>query len=279
MPPWFADERYSASGILPRSPATEVDTIVDWCLGGAPEGERNDADAPPEPRAVDGVRPVARDSGGLRPPCGDGRSAPRGASRNRTSAGADTAMNRVTAGAADRRSLGGLLRRPEGKKAAAPSLPQSPVKEPEIWPEGTHRASGFRRTRPSLIRIRYKKTWLEEGKEIRDRSEVALSFAAKAVPIESVVVGSSAVYSVPRDVEVLSVLPSIDAGVELASGRGHSPRRNHASAHPPSRPRPEWPRTYWLEEPVQLPKGSRLRVTKTPSNAADSSLVFNIASN
>ena len=45
MPPWFADERYGRFRHSPALTAGEVDTIVDWCLGGTPEGDPADASA------------------------------------------------------------------------------------------------------------------------------------------------------------------------------------------------------------------------------------------
>jgi hypothetical protein len=124
-----------------------------------------------------------------------------------------------------------------------------------------------------LVGIHYEKTWLDEGKEIRDRSSVALSFATKkAEPVESILVGAQESPPVPRDVEVLSLLPSIDTNVESLLAEAVL---SDGTTRPLIRlrnPDPGWPRTYWLEKPVALPKGSRLRVT----TAGSSALVFNI---
>ncbi len=178
-----------------------------------------------------------------------------------TSARADSAIGRVSAGAAERRSLGALLRRPEGEEGRSPrGFLDRRRRSRESGPKA--RECGVPANASLLVRIHYKKTWLDEGKEIRDRSEVALSFAAKGRPIESVVVGASAVYSLTRDVEVLSVLPSIDAGVESLQAEAVLPDGTTRPLIGLRAPDPAWPRTYWLEEPIQLPKGSRLRVRR-----------------
>jgi hypothetical protein len=49
MPPWFVDE---TSGVLRHSPsltAREIDTVVDWCVGGTPEGALDSSGGEAEP--------------------------------------------------------------------------------------------------------------------------------------------------------------------------------------------------------------------------------------
>ncbi len=205
MPPWFADERYARSGIFLAlgDRGRHHRRLVSR---GAPEGERNDADAPPEPRAATESDRCSR----FRRPSSSVRRWRKRATRrfSRPDFGGSGFYDRSSFGRSGRpwfaRRSSSSFRK--GRRRVPRSLPGLPVKEPR---------SGRRARRPgSGERLPLDSDSLQEDvargrKGNSGRSEVALSFAAKAVPIESVVVGSSAVYSLPRDVEVLSVLPSI----------------------------------------------------------------------
>ena len=273
MPPWFADERYGSFRHSGTLTAVEVDTIVDWCLGGAPEGSAADNAALPKETSTrpkpdleltfEEVFVLAAD---------------RGEALHDALLPTDLGRDRVLRSMELLPESSSVVRSavfyvvPKGKKPGAPAATWIAGESGEVWPEGT----GVRLPAKAslLVRIHYKKTWIEEGKEIRDRSAVALSFAkGKAEPAESVVVGTREPYALPRDVEVLSLLPSVGVGVETLVAEAILP---DGTARPLIRlrnPDPAWPRTYWLEEPLALPKGSRLRVE---SSAAEASVVVNV---
>ncbi|MGH9389580.1 MAG: hypothetical protein ACRD1Z_08185, partial [Vicinamibacteria bacterium] len=174
---------------------------------------------------------------------------------------------------------------PKGSKPGAPAASWVAGEGVEVWPEGW----GVRLPAGAslLVRIQYKKTWLDEGKEIRDRSAVGLYFSkGKAKPIESVVVearGGGGVYALSRDVEVLSLLPRVDAPLDSLRVEAILKDGTILPLMGLRSPDPAWPRTYRLEEPIVLPKGSRLRVTMTSleeaSLSAAHTLVVNVARN
>jgi hypothetical protein len=272
MPPWFADERYGSFRHSGSLTATEVDTIVDWCLGGAPEGdsgERKTADADSVPLAEPDLVQEYPEPFLL--------AADSNEARHEVLFPTDLRGDRVIRSIEFRAEHPSVVRSalfhvvPKGEKPGAPVASWIAGGGAEVWPEGT----GVRLPAKAslLVRVHYAKTWLDEGREIQDRSSVALSFATKkAEPVESIVVGAQESRPVPRDVEVLSLLASIDTNVEtllaeavLADGTTRPLIRLR-------NPDPGWPRTYWLDVPFPLPRGSRLRVTTIDT----SSLVINV---
>ena len=282
MPPWFADERYGAFRHSSSLTAGEVDTIVDWCLGGTPEGEPGGAPANVE-------RPESEPEMMLELP-----------EAFVLDAGSTEAIHeaRLETGLRRDRFLKSIEFRPErpnvvrsallfvvpkGSKPGAPVASWVAGEEAEVWPEG--RGMRLPAGASLHVRIHYKKTWLDEGKEIRDRSAVALYFSnGKAKPIESLVVearGGEGVYALTRDVEVLSILPKIEAPLDSLLAEAVLPGGTALPLIRLRSPDPAWPRTYQLEEPIRLPKGSRLRLTlASPDEASLSAahtLVVNVA--
>jgi hypothetical protein len=79
------------------------------------------------------------------------------------------------------------LRGPEGLEDGVPASSWVAGEEAEVWPEG--RGVRLPAGASLLVRIHYTMTWLDEGKEIRDRSSVGLHFTkGKAKLIDSLVV-------------------------------------------------------------------------------------------
>jgi hypothetical protein len=286
MPPWFADERYGAFHEAATLSASELNTIVDWCLGGTPEGDP--ATAPAETQVFESSAVEAD----LILPLPEKFVLEAGRGEAIHEARLETGLERE-----------GFLRaiefRPEQPNVVRSALffvvrkgsePRGPVASwiagegAQVWPVGR----GVRLPAGSSIsaRIHYKKTWLDEGKEIRDRSEVALYLSkGKAKPIESLVVettGGRKDYRLKRDVEVLSLIPKIEAPLQSLLAEAILPDGTMLPLIRLRDPDPAWPRTYRLENPIALPKGSRLRVTLTPAGevsvGAAQGLVVNVAS-
>ncbi len=273
MPPWFADERYGRFHHSPSLTATEVNTIVDWCLGGSPEGDPVDAAPPADPRAA--VEPDLV----LELPEPFLLAADRAEAHHDALLPTGLRRDRILRSLELRPGQPSVVRSavffvvPKGKKPEAPTVSWIAGEGAQVWPDGT----GLRLPAGAslLVRIHYKKTWLTEGQEIRDRSAVALSFAAeKAEPIESVVVAAGGEYPLSRDAEILSLFPFVAAPVDSLFAEAVLP---DGTARPLIRlrnPDPAWPRTYWLGEPMSLPKGSRLRIDASSEGA---SFVLNVA--
>jgi hypothetical protein len=258
MPPWFADERGPALRDASLLTASEMNTIVDWCLGGTPEG---DALPTPESEPVPGTEPPDRVL--------DLPEIVLGADR------AETRQDfRIEAGLSRDRLLRSLALRP-GRPSAVRSavfyvVPKGassrgvPVAswiagEPRaVWPEGT----GLPLPAGAAIEavVHYKKTWREEGVELRDRSAVELYFAkGRPAPVTSFAAGDD--YRMPRGVEILSFLPRAEAGLDAFHADAILPNGESLPLVRLRKLHPDWPRTYRLETPIPLPEGSALRMT------------------
>jgi hypothetical protein len=240
MPPWFADERYGVFQHSSSLTASEVNTIVDWCLGGTPEGEPGDAPA----RETSVERPESEPDLVLELPEAFVLEADRGEAIHEARLEPDLRRERFLRTIEFRPERPNAVRSAlifvarKGSKPGAPAASWVAGEGVDVWPEG--RGVRLPAGASLLVRIHYKKTWLDEGKEIRDRSSIGLYFSkGKAKPIESLVVearGGEGVYPLPRDVEVISFIPKVEASLDSLLAEASSPQEN-APAHRSSQPR------------------------------------------
>ena len=130
------------------------------------------------------------------------------------------------------------------------------------------------------LKVDYKKSWQDEQKSLVDKSIVGLYFTEEPLSgksIESTTIDgpkSDPTGAVPLSFggvmknggRVVALRPMLDtayASVEInavvASGRKVTllKLRN---------PRPEWPRRYWLADPIELPANAKIEVTMLPGD-------------
>ena len=124
-----------------------------------------------------------------------------------------------------------------------------------------------------LVRIRYKKTWQYERKELRDRSIVGLYFAKDATqPVRAIelthdgpalqINGARRQLSeaIPNNVRALAIYPSdhpANVGIVVNAVAPDGSRRELIAFHPQR----EWSRRYWVQEPILIEGGTRLETT------------------
>jgi hypothetical protein len=124
-----------------------------------------------------------------------------------------------------------------------------------------------------VVRVRYKKTWQNERKEIRDRSVVGLYFAKDASqPVRSIALahdgpalqtgGSRRQFSDPlaESVHALAIYPSnqpSNVGIVVTAVSPTGARRELIAFHPQR----DWTRRYWFQEPIALERGTRIEST------------------
>jgi len=131
------------------------------------------------------------------------------------------------------------------------------------------------------LQIHYKKPWQDEQESKSDRSTIGLYFTAappSGKAIQTVTVdgpkGEGDALE-PRTFtgtmsaagRVLALRPSLDqayGAVEVTAlgANGHRVPLLKLRA-----PRPEWPRRYWLADPIELPAGAKIEVKATPIDA------------
>ncbi len=128
------------------------------------------------------------------------------------------------------------------------------------------------------LKIDYKKSWQDEQKSLEDKSVVGLYFTEEPLSgksIESVSIDGPKDEGIgPRTFtgtmtaagRVVALRPMLDAPYETvditaiaASGRKVPLLKLHNA-------RPEWPRRYWLVDPIELPANTKIEVTMQPGD-------------
>jgi hypothetical protein len=126
-----------------------------------------------------------------------------------------------------------------------------------------------------VARIHYKKTWQFEGKPLSDRSTIGVYFAPNAdarelltVPITSPALPAAGAVNrtvtfsrtIDEDMQALAVSPdevppNITLQVEAVRPDGSRAPLIRLNT------RPDWDRRYWFDQPIALPRGTRVEVT------------------
>jgi hypothetical protein len=124
-----------------------------------------------------------------------------------------------------------------------------------------------------VVRVRYRKTWQHERKEMRDRSIVGLYFAKDASqPVRALALthsgpalesnGSRRQFSdaLAENVRALAIYPSnqpSNVGIVVTAVSPTGDRRELIAFHPQR----DWTRRYWFQEPIALERGTRIEST------------------
>lgn len=270
MPPWFADDRYGAFKHGAGLSAEEMDTIVDWCLGGSPEGDTPKGDSTAEvstwPLGEPDLEltmptPVVLDE--------------------RTS----ELVQELTfdAGLANGAYIRGIDFRPGASnvvRSAALRVGDSeqpvatwiPGQVPQTLPEGT----GHALTAGDAIRleVHYKKTWLDDGSRVEDQSVLAMYLDSRATPVDTVAVRAGDAHTLKGSVALVALLPRIDGDVESVLAAIVHPDGSREPVLRLYQPSPDWPRKYWLAEPRALAAGTRIEIDATTSDGASAPAVL-----
>lgn len=110
------------------------------------------------------------------------------------------------------------------------------------------------------VRIRYRKTWLYEGRELKDQSRIGLYVAkAPAAAVRAIALSPGRAVTLPETLRVIALYPDEglrDASVTIAATSLAGARDELIAFHP----RAGWARRFWLREPLTLPRGTVLSV-------------------
>ncbi|HSF14603.1 MAG TPA: cytochrome c [Vicinamibacteria bacterium] len=252
MPPWFADERYGAFKHGLGLTGKELDTVVDWCLGGTPEGDTVERIG--EDEAASGWALGAPDLElSMNEPAVLGPEQ-------------SEAVRELTLGElAQEKHLRAIDVRPGAPSIVRSALVFAGDSLIGAWtagarPESLSAGRGFlvpKGTKISL-RLQYRKTWLNEGNTVEDVTTLALYFQdeikARVVPL-SVDPGG---YRLVRDVEVLALVPRVEERSPTFLAEALKPDGSREPLIRLNEPNPDFPRAYWLETPLYLPSGTRV---------------------
>jgi hypothetical protein len=276
MPPWYVDATGPAVEHTRTLTARELDILVTWASGGAPEGDparTPSATAPAQARWTLGPpdlvlpMPAKHEVPANMPQQTFSVDLPTKLTATRWVKAADLLPGTPT-----------MVRRAVISVAGGPVLAVwEPGDDTPVTPAGT----AFRLPAGATLHLEifYKKPWQDEQQAKTDQSRVGLYFAnppASGTGIDVVTVkapetvgdgpvsfGASAASSV----RVLAVRPQIDrlyASMEITAVAASGSRVPILKLNAV---RPEWPRRYWLVNPVELSAGTKIEVTGTPGDA------------
>jgi hypothetical protein len=287
MPPWYADPIGPAVKNNRTLTARELDIIVTWATGGTPQGDMNHKPAA-GPLHVDWTlgkpdleiameKPVTLGPGTMQ------ETADVTLPTNLTEVKWVRAVDLLP-------GVSSMVRRATIGVENGPVLAVwEPGDEATPAPGGT----AFRVPAGAKLhlQINYKKNWQEEQEAKSDKSTIGLYFTDEPLSgkdIQSFAVDGPANEADPTERtfsavlsgggRVLALRPQVDqpyasVDVEAVSASGRRvPLLKLRGV------RPEWPRRYWLADPVELPAGTKIEVKVAPGDPDSGPLVAAVKS-
>jgi hypothetical protein len=287
MPPWYADPIGPAVKNNRTLTARELDIIVTWATGGTPQGDMNHKPA---------AGPVHVDWTLGKPDLEIPMEKPVTLGPGTMQETADVTLPTNLAEVKWVRAVDLLPAVPSMVRRATISVENGSVLA--VWEPGDEAmpapgGTAFRVPAGAKLHLQiyYKKNWQEEQEAKSDKSTIGLYFTDEPLSgkdIQSFAVDGPANEADPTERtfsavlsgggRVLALRPQVDqpyASVEVeavsASGR-RVPLLKLRGV------RPEWPRRYWLADPVELPAGTKIEVKVTPGDPDSGPLVAAVKS-
>jgi hypothetical protein len=277
MPPWYADPTGPAVRGGHSITTRELDVLITWAIGGTPQG--NAATDPP---------PYV-------PPSEPWKSGPPDLTvameREHTLAPGATEEDRefvLATGLQEEKWVRAVDLLPGARtmvRDAVISVDGGPLLT--AWVPG-HEAiappsgTAFRLPAGAKLRLKlhYKKHWMDEQKAVSDRSTVGLYFTDAPLSGKSVEAltldgpdengGAHAPITFggagfATGARIVGFRPSFDQAYSSVLVDAVLPDKRRVSLLKLRAAQPQWYRRYWLAEPLELPKGTRLEVSATPA--------------
>jgi hypothetical protein len=278
MPPYFTDPTGPAVHGARAMSAHDLDVVVTWASGGAPEGDpaKRPTIAEPQRRTWPHGQPdlVLR----MPTPHEVGEKVAQ-----------ETLTFTIPSGVTSAKwvkAVDLLPGTPDMVREARIGIVDGPVLR--VWEPGedvaeTPRGTAFQLSPGASIRldIFYKKSWRDEQQAKTDQSSVGLYFTDRPSGgrgIEALALDGpknaddrpiSFTHDVTAPARVLAIRPELDrpyGSLAIMAVETSGRRVPLLKLH---RPRREWPRQYWLIEPIDLTAGTRIEVTADPMPASD----------
>lgn len=288
MPPWYVDPTGPAVRNSRSLSARELDILVTWAAGGAPQGDLNS-----KLPAVSAQSVWTLGTPDLALPMPQAHSLPANTMEDVFAFTLPTGLTEARwVKAAD--LLPGTASMVRRAVIGVENGPVLAVWEPgdDLTPAPGGTAFRLPEGAKLRVQIQYKKSWQDEQQEKSDRSTVGLYFTD--APLSGKEIQAFAVNGPKGEGQstepvtfsgtlttggrVLALRPSLNqpfASLEVqavaASGRRVPLLKLRAA-------RPEWPRRYWLADAVELPAGTKIEVTATPADRESGPLTAPTAS-
>ena len=300
MPPWQAEDGFGDFKNGHALTATEMNMILEWSGGGYPEGPRDQTPAVDSPSdewtlgepalVLDVTEPFIVDA--------DTSETIRyfvlspGISQDRSLIGAELkpGARAVVRGAAifvdttgTAQSLDDADATAGFSEAADQGFPTTPPVA--VWTPGqpsvVNDGAGYLLPAGAdiVVRIHYKKTWITEGMDFADQSQIGLHFAdGDAATIESMLVASPAdisgrevtfTHELTDELTVLALLPEVDIESSELQVEAIMPSGERVPMLWLREPDRGWPTRFWFDSPVALPAGSQIEVRAVLDPAAE----------
>jgi hypothetical protein len=281
MPPWSVDRAPTRFRNARPLTAREMNVLITWATGGTPPGS---PDKTPEPVALNRQWPLGTPD--LELPLPKEFTLPADKQE-------DVVEFVVPTKLAERRWLRAVDLAPgtaaivrsatvEVRSAALPDSdrPVATERVLAVWlpgddPIALDGTAGFELPAGAdlHVRIRYKKTWQYERKEMSDRSTLGLYYSSGAsepvravrlapnAPLQSADAGrQSFTQTIDQSVRALAIYPNdhpANASIVVTAVAPDGARRELIAFHPQR----DWSRRYWFTEPVPLASGTKLEAT------------------
>ena len=300
MPPWQAEDGFGDFKNGHALTAAEMDMILEWSGGGYPEGPRDQTPAADslvdewtlgEPTLVlDLPGPFTLDAGTSETIRYFVLSSDMSEERSLIGAELRPSARAIVRGAAIFVDTTGTARSLDDADATAgfgevadQGFPTTPPVA--LWTPGqpsvVNDGAGYLLPAGAdiVVRIHYKKTWITEGMDFSDQSQVGLHFAdGDAATIESLLVSSPTdvggrdvtfSYDLADDMTVLALFPEVDIESSELQVEAVTPSGDRIPMLWLREPDPGWPTRFWFDAPVALPAGSRIEVSAILDPAAE----------
>ena len=300
MPPWQAEDGFGDFKNGHALPAHEMDMILEWSSGGYPQGPRDQAPEAPDATLTwrmgepDSVLEMA---GAFDLDAGVSETVryfvlPVGTDEDKIVTAVDflPGAGAVVRGAmifVDALGVARALDEADPVPGFAdvdrqdfPSGPPLAVWMPSAQPV---QSNGVGYQLPAgadiVLRVHYKKTWITEGETFSDQSRVGLHFAgADASRIEGLLLSSDAevsgrtvafTHAIDSDKTFLALLPEVKIEADELQVEAVKPDGTRVPMLWLREPSTGWPTRFWFEEPIALPRGTRIKVTTLLKPAAE----------
>jgi hypothetical protein len=272
MPPWYADPTGPAVRNAHSLTPLQLDTLLTWAVGGTPQGDLHKM---PPPSSMQAQWTLGKPDLALQ--LEKDITLPPGTMEQTVDVTLPTnLMEAKWVKAADL-----LPSTPAIVRSATIGVEDGPMLA--VWEPGddaTSAPGGAAFKLPAgaklHVHIRYKKGWQDEQNAKSDRSTVGLYFTDEPLSgkdIQSFVVDAPAgeapsTFSgeLATNGRVVALRPLVDqpyATMDITAVAGSGRRIPLLKLRGI---RPEWPRRYWLADPIELPKGAKIEVTTKPGD-------------